>query len=183
MARILQCRTCRRAHSDVSGSGPGTMPLAILVAESSGGGLAGFLEIDLRSHADGCTRRARWVMSKAGLSPRSIGVKGSARSFLPPRKIGRAATGASRWRPIPGSTTTFPSARTRRWGSRWSTAVSTTARICETAPCVSGETVSPAQSTRDLRKIQSVKNRVSQRRKSAKKTKRVFSLRLCAFAR
>ena len=36
------------------GSVPGTMPLAIFVAESSGGGLAGFLEIDLRSHADGC---------------------------------------------------------------------------------------------------------------------------------
>ena len=29
------------------------MPLAILVAETRGG-LAGFLEIDLRSHADGC---------------------------------------------------------------------------------------------------------------------------------
>jgi aminoglycoside 6'-N-acetyltransferase I len=31
-----------------------TMPLIILVAEASGGILAGFLEVDLRSHADGC---------------------------------------------------------------------------------------------------------------------------------
>lgn len=31
-----------------------TMPLIILVAETSGGMLAGFLEVDLRSHADGC---------------------------------------------------------------------------------------------------------------------------------
>jgi len=38
----------------LSGSAPGTMPLAIFVAESSGGGFAGFLEINLRSHADGC---------------------------------------------------------------------------------------------------------------------------------
>jgi aminoglycoside 6'-N-acetyltransferase I len=31
-----------------------TMPLMILVAEASDGVLAGFLEVDLRSHADGC---------------------------------------------------------------------------------------------------------------------------------
>jgi len=31
-----------------------TMPLIILVAETSDGTLVGFLEVDLRSHADGC---------------------------------------------------------------------------------------------------------------------------------
>ena len=31
-----------------------TMPLTILVAEASDGSLVGFLEVDLRSHADGC---------------------------------------------------------------------------------------------------------------------------------
>jgi len=31
-----------------------TMPLIILVAETNDGVLAGFLEVDLRSHADGC---------------------------------------------------------------------------------------------------------------------------------
>ena len=31
-----------------------TMPLTILVAEASDGRLVGFLEVDLRSHADGC---------------------------------------------------------------------------------------------------------------------------------
>jgi aminoglycoside 6'-N-acetyltransferase I len=31
-----------------------TMPLAILVAEAGDGSLAGFVEVDLRSHADGC---------------------------------------------------------------------------------------------------------------------------------
>jgi aminoglycoside 6'-N-acetyltransferase I len=31
-----------------------TLPLTILVAEASDQGLAGFLEVDLRSHADGC---------------------------------------------------------------------------------------------------------------------------------
>jgi len=38
----------------LAGTAPVPMPLAILVAEASGGALAGFLEIDLRSHADGC---------------------------------------------------------------------------------------------------------------------------------
>jgi len=31
-----------------------TMPLTILVAEASAGALVGFVEVDLRSHADGC---------------------------------------------------------------------------------------------------------------------------------
>jgi aminoglycoside 6'-N-acetyltransferase I len=34
-----------------------TTPLAIFVAEASDGELAGFLEVDLRSHADGCDPR------------------------------------------------------------------------------------------------------------------------------
>ena len=38
----------------LNGTAPVPMPLAIFVAEASGGALAGFLEIDLRSHADGC---------------------------------------------------------------------------------------------------------------------------------
>jgi len=36
------------------GRAPGTLPLAILVAEAGDGTLAGFAEVDLRSHADGC---------------------------------------------------------------------------------------------------------------------------------
>jgi aminoglycoside 6'-N-acetyltransferase I len=38
----------------LEGKPPVTMPLIILVAETSDRLLAGFLEIDLRSHADGC---------------------------------------------------------------------------------------------------------------------------------
>src|SRR5271170_6700115 len=32
----------------------GTMPTAVMVAEGEDGGLVGFVEVDLRSHADGC---------------------------------------------------------------------------------------------------------------------------------
>ena len=38
----------------LEGKAPVTMPLIILVAEASDRTLAGFLEVDLRSHADGC---------------------------------------------------------------------------------------------------------------------------------
>jgi aminoglycoside 6'-N-acetyltransferase I len=38
----------------LEGKAPVTMPLIILVAEASDQLLAGFLEVDLRSHADGC---------------------------------------------------------------------------------------------------------------------------------
>jgi len=38
----------------LEGKTPVTMPLIILVAEASDRILAGFLEVDLRSHADGC---------------------------------------------------------------------------------------------------------------------------------
>jgi aminoglycoside 6'-N-acetyltransferase I len=38
----------------LEGNAPVTLPLIILVAESSDGTLLGFLEVDLRSHADGC---------------------------------------------------------------------------------------------------------------------------------
>jgi aminoglycoside 6'-N-acetyltransferase I len=38
----------------LEGKAPVTMPLIILVAEASNRILAGFLEVDLRSHADGC---------------------------------------------------------------------------------------------------------------------------------
>jgi aminoglycoside 6'-N-acetyltransferase I len=38
----------------LEGRAPVTLPLIILVAEASHQTLAGFLEVDLRSHADGC---------------------------------------------------------------------------------------------------------------------------------
>jgi len=38
----------------LEGKAPVTMPIVILVAEASDCVLAGFLEVDLRSHADGC---------------------------------------------------------------------------------------------------------------------------------
>jgi aminoglycoside 6'-N-acetyltransferase I len=42
----------------LSGKPSGTMPLVILVAEAGEGVIVGFLEVGLRSHADGCDPRA-----------------------------------------------------------------------------------------------------------------------------
>jgi aminoglycoside 6'-N-acetyltransferase I len=41
----------------LSGTPDSTMPLSILVAETNAGDLIGFLEVGLRSHADGCDAR------------------------------------------------------------------------------------------------------------------------------
>jgi aminoglycoside 6'-N-acetyltransferase I len=40
--------------SILAGNGPGALPLVILVAEAGDGALVGFLELGLRSHAEGC---------------------------------------------------------------------------------------------------------------------------------
>ncbi len=44
----------REVNEILGGKLPVTMPLIILVAEASDGMVVGFLEVDLRSHADGC---------------------------------------------------------------------------------------------------------------------------------
>jgi aminoglycoside 6'-N-acetyltransferase I len=48
------CEHDRELTQILEGKPVVTMPLIILVAEANNGVLAGFLEIDLRSHADGC---------------------------------------------------------------------------------------------------------------------------------
>ena len=44
----------REVRSLVDGSARLTMPIAVLVAETEDEGVIGFVEVDLRSHADGC---------------------------------------------------------------------------------------------------------------------------------
>jgi aminoglycoside 6'-N-acetyltransferase I len=43
-----------------------TTPIIILVAEAGEGKVVGFVEVDLRSHADGCDHRDLWDTSRAG---------------------------------------------------------------------------------------------------------------------
>jgi aminoglycoside 6'-N-acetyltransferase I len=47
----------RELAAIISGKQPGTLPLVIFVAEGEDGGLLGFIEVGLRSHADGCDPR------------------------------------------------------------------------------------------------------------------------------
>ena len=44
----------RELDSLLAGEFPGTLPGIVLLAEESGGRVVGFVEVDLRSHADGC---------------------------------------------------------------------------------------------------------------------------------
>ena len=54
----------------------GTMPMAIFVAETSSIVLAGFLEVGLRSHADGCDPRHAVGFVEGGSSRKSIAGRG-----------------------------------------------------------------------------------------------------------
>ena len=57
----------------LSGTPASTLPLVCLVAEVDGL-VVGFIEVGLRSHADGCRLATRWASSKGGMSSRSTGV-------------------------------------------------------------------------------------------------------------
>jgi hypothetical protein len=59
LREALWPKSCAGDHAEdlrlmLGGKAALTMPLTILVAEASDGTLVGFLEVDLRSHADGC---------------------------------------------------------------------------------------------------------------------------------
>jgi len=60
----------------LEGKAPVTMLLIILVAEASNRKLAGFLEVDLRSHADGCNPSCPVGYSRVGTLPRTIDTGG-----------------------------------------------------------------------------------------------------------
>src|SRR5436305_15258927 len=67
----------------LAGETPGSMPLVNFVAETADGKLFGFAEIDLRSHADGCSPvrpvgdREGWYVAEAARH------RGRGRSPLP----------------------------------------------------------------------------------------------------
>src|SRR5262249_53143438 len=59
LREALWPNTCAAEHARelepiLAGDTPGAMPLVNFVAETADGRLAGFAEVDLRSHADGC---------------------------------------------------------------------------------------------------------------------------------
>jgi Acetyltransferase (GNAT) family len=111
-----------------------TTPLIILVAEVSDGVLAGFLEVDLRSHADGCNPSRPVGYIEGWYVAENHRHKGIAGDFWPRQKTGHATRGALRWHRTPGSTMRCRNACMRRWGMRWWTAVCTTVSRCDIHP-------------------------------------------------
>jgi aminoglycoside 6'-N-acetyltransferase I len=75
-----------------------TLPLIILVAELGSKAcdriLAGFLEVDLRSHADGCDPSRPVDISRVGTLLRSIDTTESGGNSWPLQKTGHAVRGA-----------------------------------------------------------------------------------------
>src|SRR6185437_10945650 len=83
----------------------------------------GFLEVGLRSHADGRNPLRLVGYIEGWYVAEDHGTAESARNSLPARRTGHAVTGASRWLPMPSSTMSCRSAHTRPWVTRLSTAV------------------------------------------------------------
>jgi hypothetical protein len=93
----------------LNGSSQRVYPLKIFVAEENDGTLAGFLEANLRSAADGCDEK----LPVGYVEGWFVAVKASAPRFFTPPKIGRAPKAARKWPPTPTSPTPSPSAYTR----------------------------------------------------------------------
>src|SRR5262252_6194349 len=69
--------------------------------------------------------------SKVGMLRRTIDTGESVEDSWPRQKTGLAARGALKLRRTPGLTMMCPNACTRRWDTRWWTAVCITARRCD----------------------------------------------------
>ena len=118
----------------LEGKAPVTMPLIILVAEADDRVLAGFLELDLRSHADGCNPSRPvgyiegWYVAE-NHRHRGIGRKLLAVAEDWARSQGCVEMASDTW-----LTMKCRNACTRRWGTRWWTAVCITVRRCDMHP-------------------------------------------------
>lgn len=123
----------------LAGTPPSTPPLVIFLAEADGK-VAGSIEVGFRSHADGCDGRKSVAFIEGWfVEPEHRSKKASVEHSCWERRLGRVRKGAARWFPTLTSTTLLPSARTRRWTSRWWTAACTFrkgARPGEARSCV-----------------------------------------------
>jgi hypothetical protein len=106
-----------------------TMPGEVFVAEDEGG-LIGFVEVSLRSHADGCETHPvgfleGWYVEE-GVRRRVWGGCCWSR-----RRVGPGSRDVRRWRRIRGSTTSYPNGLMRVWVLKWLTGACTTRRGCD----------------------------------------------------
>ena len=104
----------------------GILPMAIFVSQAEDETLTGFIEVGLRSHADGCdtTRPVGFIEGWFVMKPSGQGI-GAA--LLRSAEDWVANSGASRLPPTPGSTTKYPSSPIRPSATKSSTAASTSA--------------------------------------------------------
>jgi aminoglycoside 6'-N-acetyltransferase I len=98
----------------LEGKTPGTMPLIILVAEARDGVVVGFLEIDLRSHADGCDPSHPVGYVEGWYVDEQHRKRGIGRSLLAAAEDWARSQAALRLRPTPGLTMKARNARTKR---------------------------------------------------------------------
>lgn len=115
----------------LEGRAPVTMPLIILVAESSARTLAGFLEVDLRSHADGCNPSRPVGYVEGWYVTENYRRKGVGKKLFAAAEDWARNQGWLRSLRTPGLTIWYRSACTRPWGIRWWTAAYITGKHYE----------------------------------------------------
>ena len=141
MCHELSPETSKEEHSRelapiLQGRPPGTLPPVIFVAGTDVEGLAGFIEVGLCSHADGCDPATRvgyvegWYVDARHRGHR-IGAP-----LLAAAQDWTRGHGCVEWLRTPGSTTSCRSRFTKLSGSRWWTAVSITGRGFENRAAV-----------------------------------------------
>ena len=95
----------RQLQPILAGEPPGSMRLVNFVAETADGRLLGFAEVDLRSHADGCSPALPVGYLEGWYVAEGARHTVSAAACSVQQKIGRGATDVPRWPPIHGLTT------------------------------------------------------------------------------
>lgn len=111
----------------LAGNLPGSMPEIFFLAQHPDGRLAGFIQVDLRSHAVVVIPFALSATLKDGLYNRNFAGRELPRNCSKKPSAGRVRRAVARWRQTPGSTTSTRSQSTARWDLRLLTAASTIA--------------------------------------------------------
>src|SRR5204863_3252567 len=90
-----------------------------------------FLEVDLRSHADGCNPSRPVGYIEGWYVAQSYRTRGIGRKLLAAAEDWARSQGCIEWPQIPGSIMKFRNVCMKRWGTKWSIVVCITARRCE----------------------------------------------------
>jgi hypothetical protein len=114
----------------LGGQSLGAFPAIVLLAQDTKGRIVGFIEVGLRSHADGCNPSRPVALLRDGTLRLPTGAEKSARDSLAQLKLGLEIKVARRWLPTRGWKHSTLNVLTKRSGLRLWTVVYTIENSC-----------------------------------------------------